>query len=76
MRAAAGCYRVPCASMAGFNMNTAWTGLKNLTEWHGSVTTRTFYAAGVTDWGDNPSPKCKKCAADAFPVFESLWQAA
>ncbi len=62
--------------MAGFNMNTAWAGLTDLTEWHGSFTARTFYAAGVTDWGDNTSPKRKKYAADAFPVLESLWRAA
>ena len=62
--------------MGGFNMDTLWEGLTNLTEWHDRFKARPSYAAGVTDWGDNTSPKRKKYAAEAFPVLESLWQAA
>lgn len=62
--------------MAGFDMETLWQHLNHLIDWHERFKARPSYKAGVTDWGDNTSPKRRKFAAEAFPVLESLWNAA
>jgi glutathione S-transferase len=60
----------------GLGMAPLWGDLGRLIDWHQRFKSRLSYAAGVEDWGDHSSAQRDRCAARAFPVIKTLWEAA